>query len=219
MFLTVGAAGIEVVAAMHPGQIGAVPRAVVPALIVSAMIYALGPRSGAHFNAAVTIAFATRTLFPWARLPGYVVAQLCGAVAGAAIIRAVLGATGAQGTTVPHGAVDRSLAMEVLLTTLLALVILAAATEHRLLGPDAAIPTGLTIAATGLIGGTVSGPSMDPARSLGPAIVAGVGNDQWIYAAGPIGGALIAVGITWAIAGPPAHDDEEQDAAEGDESG
>jgi glycerol uptake facilitator-like aquaporin len=106
--------------------------------------------------------------------------------------------------------------MEILLTTLLVIVILNAATQHRLLGPSAALPTGATIAAAGLVGLSVSGASMNPARSLGPAIVAGIGAHQWIYVVGPLIGALIAVFVTLVIHGPPMRD--EQAAAEGDEN-
>jgi aquaporin Z len=164
----------------------------------------------------VTVAFAARTVFPWRWVPAYVVAQLAGALAAAGSIHVILWPTGHQGTTYPHGRVVQSLALEILLTTMLGLVILNAARQHRLLGPDAALPSGATIAAAGLIGLSISGASMNPARSLGPAIVAGIGRDQWLYIVGPMIGALVSVVVTTICRGLPEH--EEQEAAEGDEN-
>jgi aquaporin Z len=215
-FLVIAAAGGEIVAELHPGQVSAAARALAPALVVAAMIYAFGSVSGAHFNPAVTVAFAARTVFPWRYTPAYVAAQLAGAVAAAGTLHLLLSPIGHEGTTYPRGAAAQSLGMEVLLTTLLVVVILSAATQHRLLGPDAALPVGATIAACGLIGSAVSGASMNPARSVGPAIVAGIGHDQWIYIVGPLAGAMIAVAVTSAIHGPPKR--EEREAAEGSQN-
>jgi aquaporin Z len=215
-FLVTAAAGADIVADLHPGQVSNGARAVAPALVVAAMIYALGSVSGAHINPAVTVAFAVRTVFRWRWVPAYIAAQLAGAVAAAAVLHVLFSPSGHQGTTYPHGAVGQSLGMEIVLTTLLVLVILNAATKHRLLGPDAALPTGATIAAAGLVGLSVSGASMNPARSLGPAIVAGIGQDQWLYVVGPVIGALLAVAVTTLCQGTPKS--EEADAAEGDKN-
>jgi aquaporin Z len=215
-FLVIAAAGGDMVADLHVGQVSDAARALAPALVVAAMIYAFGSISGAHFNPAVSLAFAARGVFPWRRVPSYVFAQLAGAIGAAAVLHFVFSPAGHQGTTYPHAPVGQSLAFEVILSGLLVTVILNAATEHRLLGPDAALPTGATIAAAGLVGLAVSGASMNPARSLGPAVVAGIGEDQWIYVVGPLLGAGLAVIVTLLTHGRPTND--EHQAAEGDEN-
>jgi aquaporin Z len=215
-FLVTIAAGADIVADIHVGQVSDGARAVAPALVIAAMIYALGAVSGAHFNPAVTAAFAVRGVFRWPWVPAYVLAQLAGALTAAGVLQLLFSPSGHQGTTYPHGGTGQSFAFEILLTTLLVVVILHAATEHRLLGPDAALPTGATIAAAGLVGLAVSGASMNPARSLGPALVAGIGANQWVYVLGPLVGALVAVAVTTLIRGTP--DAQEVEAAEGDDA-
>ena len=124
--------------------------------------------------------------------------------------------SGHQGTTYPHGTARQSLAMEILLTTLLVAVALSVAARHRLLGPTAPIAVGATIAAAGMIGITVSGASMNPARSLGPAIVARISADQWIYVVGPLIGACIGALVVTLCQGWPRS--EEEEAAEGEDN-
>jgi aquaporin Z len=215
-FLVTAAAGADMVADLHPGELPTPVRAIAPALVVAAMIYTVGSVSGAHFNPAVTVAFAVRSVFPWRWVPAYVAAELTGAVAAAATLHAVLDPIGHEGTTYPKGTTGQSLGMEILLTTLLVTVALSVAARHRLLGPDSAIAMGATIAAAGLIGIAVSGASMNPARSLGPALVAGISADQWIYVVGPLAGALIGVAVVTVCQGPPRR--EEAEAAEGDDN-
>jgi len=212
-FLVMAAAGADIVTDQFP-HVPDAARAIAPALVVAAMIYAFGSISGAHFNPAVTVAFGVRGVFPWRWVPGYIGAQLAGAIAAAATLHVLFSPAGHQGTTYPHGTVGQSFGLEIILTALLVTVILNAATEHRLLGPDAALPTGATIAAAGLVGLAVSGASMNPARSLGPAIVAGIGESQWIYVVGPVIGAVLAVVITAITHGRPSGDEHE--AAQGD---
>jgi glycerol uptake facilitator-like aquaporin len=149
-------------------------------------------------------------------VPGYLAAELAGALGAAGVLHVLFDPTGHEGTTYPHGDVAQSLGLEILLTALLVFVILSVATQHRLLGPDAALPTGATIVAAHFVGLSVSGASMNPARSLGPAIVSGMGHDQWIYVVGPCVGALAATAIATICHGLP--DEEERDAAQGDES-
>ncbi len=215
-FLVTAAAGADMVADLHPGELPTPARAIAPALVVAAMIYAVGSVSGAHFNPAVTLAFAVRSVFPWRWVPAYVAAELAGAVAAAATLHVVLDPIGHEGTTYPKGTTGQSLGMEILLTTLLVTVALSVAARHRLLGPDSAIAVGATIAAAGLIGIAVSGASMNPARSLGPALVAGVSADQWIYVVGPLAGAFIGVAVVSVCQGAPKP--EEAEAAEGDDN-
>ena len=215
-FLVIVSAGVGVVSELHPGEVPNAARAVAPGLVVAALIYALGSVSGAHFNPAVTLAFAARTVFPWRWVPAYIGAELAGAIGAAGVLHVLFGPSPHEGTTYPHGDVAESLGLEILLTTLLVFVILSVATQHRLLGPDAALPTGATIVAAHFVGLSVSGASMNPARSLGPAIVSGTGRDQWIYVVGPCAGALAATAVARICHGRP--DEEERDAAQGDES-
>lgn len=210
------AAGTDMVAEAHPGEVSVAERAFAPALVVAALIYALGSVSGAHFNPAVTTAFAIRGVFEWRLVPAYYAAQLVGAVASAAALHLTLSPEGFAGVTHPHGSVAQSLVTEALLTAMLVVVVLNAATEHRLIGPDAALPTGATIAAAGLIGILVSGASMNPARSLGPAIVAARARDQWLYLVGPLAGAVVGVIVTRWFRGAP--ECEEEEAAEGSDN-
>ena len=202
-FLVIAAAGTDMAADLHPGELPLAVRAVAPALVVAAMIYSLGAVSGAHFNPAVTVAFAVRTVFPWRWVPAYLAAELAGAIAAAATLQVIFDPSGHQGTTYPHGTARQSLAMEILLTTLLVTVALSVAARHRLLGPTAPIAVGATIAAAGMIGITVSGASMNPARSLGPAIVARISADQWIYVVGPLIGACIGALVVTLCQGWP----------------
>ena len=215
-FLVIAAAGTDMVADLHPSEIPLALRAVAPALVVAGMIYAFGAVSGAHFNPAVTVAFAVRTVFPWRWVPAYLAAELAGAIAAAATLQVIFDPSGHQGTTYPHGTATQSLAMEVLLTTLLVTVALSVAARHRLLGPTAPIAVAATIAAAGMIGISISGASMNPARSLGPAIAARISADQWIYVVGPLIGACIGALIVTLCQGWPRS--EEVEAAEGEDN-
>lgn len=160
-------------------------------LAVMTMIYALGHVSGAHFNPAVTVAFAVGRHFPVARVGPYWAAQIVGALGGAALLRATLGDV-PLGVTQPTGGTVQAIAWEAVLTFFLMLVIVAVATDSRAVGQAAAIAIGGTVALGALVGGPVSGASMNPARSLGPAIVAGDLSNQWIYLVAPPIGAIAA---------------------------
>jgi aquaporin Z len=178
--------------------------AIAPGLVIMALIYALADVSGAHFNPAVTLAFAMRGAFPWRRVPGYVVAQLVGAVLASLTLLGLFGAAGGLGATVPgpHITVVSALLVEVVLTALLVIVILGTASGAKIVGHNAAIAVGAFVAVAGLIGGPVSGGSMNPARSLGPDIVRLQFGTSWIYVVGPLVGALIAVGVARLLRGP-----------------
>ena len=160
-------------------------------LAIMTMIYALGHVSGAHFNPAVTAAFAVGRHFPVARVVPYWAAQVAGAIAGAALLRATLGDV-PLGVTHPSGTDLQALVWEVVLTFFLMLVIVAVATDTRAVGQAAAIAIGGTVALGALVGGPISGASMNPARSLGPAIVSGNLTDLWIYLVAPPVGAIAA---------------------------
>jgi aquaporin Z len=164
-------------------------------LVVAALVYALAHVSGAHFNPAVTIGFWTAGEFPGARVLPYIAAQVLGAVSAAAVIRAMFGVVASLGTTLPNGNVRTSFWLEVLMTLLLVFVILGSAVHGRAIKSFAGLAIGSTIALDAMFGGPVSGASMNPARSLGPALVAGVWANQWIYVVAPIVGAILAVRV------------------------
>jgi aquaporin Z len=212
--LTLVAAGGPVIAAAASASVDAPALVVAPGLLVMALIYTLGPLSGAHFNPAVTLAFTLRNNFPWRRLPGYWLAQLLGAVLAALLLRWLYGSVGHLGATLPHHGTTASLTMEAILTFLLITVILATATGHRSVGHNAALAVGATIALDGLFAAPISGASMNPARSFGPALVGGYLDTYWIYVAGPLAGALLAVGTAWLLRGAPSP--QASTAAQGD---
>jgi len=175
------------------GQVGTAGVAAAFGLAVMVMVYALGPISGAHFNPAVTLAFAVGRHFPIGRVLPYWGAQISGAIAAAAFLRVSLGPSASLGVTKPAGSDLQSFAWEAALTFILVLVILAVATGPNARGEAAAIAIGSAVALDALVGGPVSGASMNPARSLGPALVAGDLSGLWIYLTAPVLGALAAV--------------------------
>jgi aquaporin Z len=179
-------------------------RAVAPALMVMAVIFFMGAVSGAHLNPAVSVAFALRGDFPWRRVPGYVVAQLVGAVLATLLLIGLISKQGSAGLTLPGPGISTPVAFawEVLLTTGLVSVVLGTASGAQQLGTIAALGVGSYIALAGLFGGPVSGASMNPARSLGPALVLGDWTAWWAYLAGPLAGATIAVAIAYVLRGP-----------------
>ncbi|MGZ4622867.1 MAG: MIP/aquaporin family protein [Blastococcus sp.] len=189
---------------------------VAPALMVVAIILFMGAVSGAHLNPAVSIAFALRGDFPWRRVPAYIVAQLLGAVAATLLLAALIGTQGSAGLTLPGHGISPLTAMlwEIVLTTGLVSTILGSSSGAQQLGPIAAIAVGSYIALAGLWGSPVSGASMNPARSLGPALVVGDWTAWWAYLLGPLAGAIIAVGIAYVLRGPRG-DRSARKAAEG----
>jgi aquaporin Z len=204
---------------MVNARFGGVPgpaRVVGPALMVMAIILFMGAVSGAHLNPAVSMAFAMRGDFPWKRVPFYVVAQFAGAVLATVLLRGLIGKQGSAGLTLPGAGVSTGTALlwEVLLTTGLVSVVLGTASGAQQLGPIAAIGVGSYIALAGLFGAPVSGASMNPARSLGPALVLGNWTSWWAYLLGPLIGAVIAVGIAMVLRGHGGGKQETQ-AAQG----
>jgi aquaporin NIP len=173
-------------------------------LVILVAVAAAGHLSGAHFNPAVTVAFAGFRHFPWREVPVYVAGQLAGAVAAAWTLAGLFGMQAGLGATVPAGGAPQSLAMEALLTAVLMFVITAVATDSRAVGELAAVAIGATVALDALWGGPVSGASMNPARSFGPALVAGVWRDHWVYWLGPLAGALLGAAAYEGLRGPPA---------------
>jgi aquaporin Z len=179
-------------------------RDVAPGLMVMAIILFMGAVSGAHLNPVVSVAFALRRDFPWRRVPMYVVAQFAGAVLATLLLIGLIGKHGSAGLTMPGPGISTwtAVAWEALLTTGLVSVVLGTASGAQQLGPVAAFGVGGYICLAGLFGAPVSGASMNPARSLGPALVLGNWTSWWAYLLGPAVGALIAAGIAEILRGP-----------------
>lgn len=186
--------GAIVADATGDGALGTVGISLVFGLIVMVMVYAGGHLSGAHYNPSVTLAFTLARHFPPREAAVYVGAQALGGIAGAFLLLAAWPDAPADlGATVPSVSVGAALLYEVVLTAFLMFVITAVATDTRAVGAAAAIAIGGTVALDALFGGPVTGASMNPARSLGPAVAAGQWTDAWIYLAGPIAGAAVGV--------------------------
>jgi aquaporin NIP len=179
-----GAGAVMVDAKTH--ALGHVGVAISFGLVIMAMIYAIGHVSGAHFNPAVTFAFAMTRHFPWPRAGLYWIAQLVGALAAAAILRGSLGDIAHVGATLPSGSQAQSFLWEFILSAFLMFVIMAVATDTRAVGEAAAIAIGGTIGLDAMFGGPISGASMNPARSAGPAIVSGDLHALWLYLIAPV---------------------------------
>ncbi len=211
--LTFVGAGAIMIDAASQHELGYVARVIAPGLVVMVMIYTVGDISGAHINPAVTLAFTLRGAFAWWRVPGYWIAQFAGAVLAPLLLAQLVGPIADFGATLPKMGTMPAFAMEIILTFLLVLVITGTATGSRLVGPNAGIAVGATIALCGLIGDPVSGASMNPARSIGPLLVAGKLDAAWIYLAGPVLGSLLAVLLTWVLRGNPSR--HEKQAASG----
>jgi len=194
--------GAIVANAEYGGALGAVGVSLTFGLIVMAMVYATGHLSGAHINPAVTVAFTLTRHFPAREAAAYVAAQLTGAVVGALALAAVWTDKPADlGATVPSVGAGSALVYELVLTAILMFVIVAVATDTRAVGAAAAIAIGGAVGLDALFGGPVTGASMNPARSLGPALVSGEWTDFWVYLVGPLVGAAIAAFAYQAIRG------------------
>ncbi len=182
--------GAIVANARYDGALGTVGVALVFGLVIMAMVYATGHLSGAHINPSVTLAFTLTRHFPAREAVAYIAAQLIGATAAALVLLAVWPDQPAElGATVPSVGAGSAFVYELVMTAFLMFVIMAVATDTRAVGPAAAIAIGGTIGLDALFGGPVTGASMNPARSFGPALVSGEWRDFWVYVAGPIVGA------------------------------
>jgi aquaporin Z len=202
--LVMAGAGGAVVNAVSHGQISRSAAVTAPGLTVLAIILFMGAVSGAHLNPIVTIAFGLRRDFPWRRAVGYILVQLVGAVLACLLLKAIFGAVGQLGATEPGSGIHawQAMLIELILTAGLVSTILGTASSAQNVGALSAVAVGGYIVLAGLWSSPISGASMNPARSFGPDLVLGDFSDYWVYVAGPLAGALIAVGIAYILRGP-----------------
>ncbi len=182
--------GAVVVGATYPNTIDHYGICVAFGVVVAAMVFAVGHVSGAHLNPAVTIAFAAMGKFPWREVPAYIISQCIAAIGASYAVRFLLADAANLGATVPGIPILPALILEIVLTFFLMFVIAAVATDSRAQGQFAAVAVGGTVALLALVGGPLTGASMNPARTLGPALASGVFDGFWIYAVGPVVGAV-----------------------------
>jgi len=203
-FLVLVAAGGGMMGQAFPDTISRTAAVVAPGLMVMAIILFMGKVSGAHLNPAVSIAFSLRGDFPWRRVPGYIIVQLAGAALAAWFLQSVIHVSATYGSNYPaanYSSLDAFL-METVLTLGLVSVILGTASGAQNVGILGAIGVGAYIALAGLWGSPISGTSMNPARTFGPDLVGANFTDYWVYVAGPLLGALLAVGAAYVLRGP-----------------
>ena len=202
-FLVLVAAGGGMMGRAFPDTISRTAAVVAPGAMVMAIILFMGKVSGAHLNPAVSIAFALRRDFPWLRVPGYIVVQLAGAALAAWFLQAVVDVSASFGSNYPATGFSNGDAflMEMVLTFGLLSVILGTASGAQNVGVVGALGVGSYIALAGLWGSPISGASMNPARTFGPDLVAADFTGYWVYVAGPLAGAVIAVGVAFILRG------------------
>lgn len=175
------------------GDVTHVGIAITWGLIVMAMIYAFGETSGAHFNPAVTIAFAYAKKFAWKEVPKYIIVQVLGALTASLILWYLFPTSEHLGATIPSVDVGRAFVMELLLTFFLMVVIINVSTGSKEIGIIAGIAIGAVVLLEAMFAGPITNASMNPARSIAPAIVAGKMQHLWMYILAPILGAILAV--------------------------
>ncbi len=202
LLVLVAAGGGVIGATSFGGDLTLAMKALAPGMMVMGIIFFMGTISGAHLNPAVTIAFAVRGNFPWRRVPGYIVAQVVGAVLAALFLNAMFGGI-LNGATEPTPSISPAVAIltEAVLTLGLVSVILGTASGARNVGINGAIAVGAYIGLVSVWGAPVTGASMNPARSLAPMLVGGDLSNYYIYLIGPIIGALVAVVFEYILRG------------------
>lgn len=186
--------GAIVINHVSGGAIGHAGIAITFGLIVLAMIYSLGDVSGAHLNPAVTIGFTLAGRFPVRNIPGYLIAQCAGAILASALLRLLFADHPTLGATLPAGSWGQSFVLEIVLTLILMYVILSVSTGAKEKGITAGIAVGAVVGLEAMFAGPICGASMNPARSLGPALISGQLQHLWIYLAAPVIG--VAMGVT-----------------------
>jgi aquaporin Z len=202
-FLVLAAAGGGMMGQAFPNTISRTAAVTAPALTVMAIILFMGKVSGAHLNPAVSVAFSMRGDFPWTRVPGYIVAQLGGATLAALFLEHVVRVSAMYGSNYPAAGYSSWAAfwMEFILTVGLVSVILGTASGAQNIGIIGAFGVGGYIALAGLWGSPISGASMNPARTFGPDLVGADFSHYWVYVAGPLAGAIIAVALAFVLRG------------------
>jgi len=201
-FLVFAGTGAIVINDVTGGAIGHVGVAFTFGLVVLAMIHAFGDVSGAHLNPAVTLGFAAARRFAWREVPVYLMAQLAGAFAASGLLKVMFPMAGTLGATLPAGSVAQSFTLEVVLTAALMLVILSLSTGAKEKGITAGIAIGATVGLEAMFAGPICGASMNPARSLAPALVSGRIEHLWLYPVAAILGALLAVPLCIGVREP-----------------
>lgn len=181
------------------GSVGHIGIGLCFGIIVTVMIYCFGSVSGAHINPAVTIAFSFTRLFPKRLALGYILSQCIGAILASGLLGWLLQPTSEWGQTLPHAGVGASFGFELVLTFLLMLVILGVSTQKKI-AEYTAPAVGATVALAALFAGPLCGASMNPARSLAPALFAGTMDSLWLYIIAPILGAVLAT-VVWKVFG------------------
>ena len=201
-FLVFAGTGAIVIDAASHGSIGHAGIALTFGLIVLVMIYTFGDVSGAHLNPAVTLAFAVARRFAWKAVPGYLLAQTLGALAASALLHGLFPLDASLGVTLPAGSESQSFILEVVLTAMLMLTVLSVSTGSKEKGITAGIAIGGVIALEAMFAGPICGASMNPARSLAPALVSGHWEHSWLYLVAPVLGAIFAVPLCMGVRGP-----------------
>ena len=196
--LVFAGAGAIVINAQESNVITHIGIAATFGLVIMVMIYAVGHISGAHFNPAVTLAFASARHFPAREVVPYWIAQFGAAIAAASVLRMMFGNVAELGSTQPSGSMLQSFWLEIILTFGLMFVIVSVATDTRAVGQAAAIAIGGTVGLAAMFGGPISGASMNTARSLGPALVSGEFSALWIYILAPPIGAVLGA-LTYGV--------------------
>jgi aquaporin Z len=216
MLVLVGV-GAGVVASVSGVPISRAAAVTAPGLLVMAVILFMGKVGGAHLNPVVSLAFALRSEFPWRRVPGYVAAQVAGALLACLFLWAVLGRPGTMGATTPaHGISDvQAMLIEAVLTMGLVSVILGTASSAQNVGGLSALAVGGYIALAGLWSSPISGASMNPVRSFAPDLIRGDLSHTWLYVVGPLLGGVLAVGFAFVLRGAGG-DEAAIRAAQGD---
>jgi aquaporin Z len=204
LLVLVAAGGGVVGAEPYGSALTLATKALAPGMMVMGIIFFMGTISGAHLNPAVTLAFAVRGNFPWRRVPGYLVAQVLGALLASLALQWLFGGI-MHGATEPAEGVGVGVAVltEGLLTLGLVSVILGTASGARNIGINGALAVGAYIGLVSVWAAPVTGASMNPARTLAPDLVGGDLTGYWVYLVGPIAGALVAVGFEWILRGRP----------------
>lgn len=202
-FLVTVAAGVGMVGVAYPGSISPAMKGAAIGLVIMAMILFVGKFSGTHMNPAVTLAFAVRGDFPWSRVPGYLIVQIAAGFLAAFVLEGLVGVSASNGGSYPGADTSPLTAMfvEMLLTFGLVSVVMGTASGAQSVGTFAALAVGGYIALSAMWAGALSGASMDPARTLGPNIVGGDVGPIWVYIAGPLLGAALAVVVAYILRG------------------